>query len=80
MMAEIIEPAGSNNVTQSKIAVLGILFLITGILGLPLLWVNKRFSTFERICWSLVLLAYTIALIGVTIAVLSWLYRFIVGV
>ncbi|MEM9644394.1 MAG: hypothetical protein AAF989_05330 [Planctomycetota bacterium] len=76
VVADVADPP---SVTQSKLAVLSILFLVTGIFGLPLLWVNKKFSTAERVLWSLLLLAYTIALIGVTIAIFKWFYSFFFG-
>lgn len=70
-------PAGS--LLQSKAAVLAILFLATGFLGLPLLWINRRFSTLERIVWSVLVTIYTIALIALAAVILVWSYRRIVG-
>jgi len=55
--------------------VLAILFGVTGALGIPLLWMNKRFSTLERVFWSIVLTIYTSLLIGGTLWVLWWAYR-----
>lgn len=59
--------------------VLVILFGVTGALGIPLLWVNKRFSLAERIFWSIVVLIYTTALVGVTAAIVVWAFQVIMG-
>ena len=36
---------GTDKLIQNKLAVLACLFFVTGFLGLPLLWMNRRFST-----------------------------------
>lgn len=64
---------------QSKWAVLVVLFCVTGILGIPLLWINKKFSTVERLVWSIVVTIYTAILIWIVFAILMWSYRQIVG-
>ncbi len=71
--------SGMASVAESKGMVLAILFGVTGALGIPLLWVNKKFSLGERIFWSLVVTIYTTALVGVTAAIVMWAYRVIVG-
>lgn len=53
-------------------AVLALLFLVTGCLGLPVLWISRSFSTRMKIVWSLVATLYTGALVGCTSAVLWW--------
>lgn len=67
--------SGADKLIQNKLAVLACLFLVTGFLGLPLLWMNRRFSTAERFVWSLVVTIYTLALIGLVGLVVLWLYR-----
>ena len=64
---------------QNRTAVLAVLFLVTGALGIPLLWISKRFSTTERILWSLTVLLYTIVLIGATTWILWWAYQRLLG-
>ena len=64
-----------DSVTQSKLAVIGVLFLVTGALGLPLLWINRRFSRPERLFWTLVVLMYTLSLIWVTVEIVLWTYQ-----
>ena len=64
---------------QNRTAVLAVLFLVTGAFGIPLLWISKRFSTAERILWSLIVLLYTIVLIGGTTWILWWAYQRLVG-
>ncbi len=64
---------------NSRAAILGTLFLITGAIGLPLLWYSPVFSQLEKWIWSAIALIYTAALIGVTWAVVVWCYRIISG-
>ena len=70
---------GAEKLIQSKLAVLACLFLVTGFLGLPLLWMNRGFSTAERLLWAIVVTIYTLALIGLVAAIALWCYRMIVG-
>ena len=60
---------------QNRLAVLALLFLVTGCLGIPLLWVNKRFTTGQRVLWSIVVTLYTVALVAIVAAVWVWSYR-----
>lgn len=62
-----------------KTAVLAILFLVTGCLGVPLLWISKSFSNRERIFWSVVVTLYTAILIGIVVWILAWSLRQIGG-
>ncbi len=57
--------------------VLAILFGVTGALGMPLLWMSTKFSLAERIFWSIAVITYTTALVGVTAAIVMWSYRMI---
>ena len=54
---------------------LAILFTTTGFLGLPLLWVNRRFNAAERVIWSVVVTLYTMALIIGVVAICVWSLR-----
>ncbi|TWU45240.1 hypothetical protein Q31b_04110 [Novipirellula aureliae] len=72
--------AASESYLQSRMAVLGMLFLVTGALGIPLLWMNKRFSTRERVVWAVVVSIYTAALLYFTYILCMWSYHRIVGI
>lgn len=72
-------PDTASEMVQSRAAVLAILFLVTGALGIPLLWMNQSFSTLERILWSIIVTLYTIALIVVAWMIVVWSYRQIFG-
>ena len=72
-------PASHKSVLQSRAAVLATLFLVTGVLGVPLLWVNQKFSKGERIFWSIVVTIYTAILISIAYAIVMWSYRQIIG-
>ncbi|TWU57021.1 hypothetical protein Poly51_29420 [Rubripirellula tenax] len=64
---------------DNKWAVIAILFAVTGFLGIPLLWMNKSFSTLERVFWSIVVTIYTLLLLAGAAAVCMWSYRQITG-
>ena len=66
---------GGGNLIQNKLAVLAALFLVTGFLGLPLLWMNRQFSAVERLFWSVVIIIYSLILTGITVFVIWWSYR-----
>ena len=70
---------GTDKLIQNKLAVLACLFFVTGFLGLPLLWMNRRFSTAERFLWSIVVTLYTLVLIAIVVAIFVWVYRQIAG-
>ena len=60
LVDESLETAKANSQgLQNRLTVLAILFFVTGALGLPLLWVNRRFSIREQMIWSLVVTLYT---------------------
>lgn len=66
---------GTDKLIQNKLAVLACLFFVTGFLGLPLLWMNRRFSTAERFFWAIIVTLYTLALIAIVVAIFMWVYR-----
>lgn len=67
--------SGKKDLLQSRSAVLAILFLVTGALGIPLLWINRNFSPIERIAWTIVVTIYTLILIAFTAWIVWWAYR-----
>ena len=78
---DLPEPAASSasEMVQSRAAVLAILFLVTGALGIPLLWMNQSFSNLERIVWAIIVTIYTVALIAIAWMIVMWSYRQIFG-
>ncbi len=64
---------------QSRAIVLGTLFLVTGVFGIPLLWMNRKFSSTERIAWTIIVTIYTAILIAIVYMILMWSYRQISG-
>ena len=72
-------PSTNQRLVQSRSAVFAMLFLVTGVLGIPLLWMNRNFSNNERIFWSIVVTIYTAVLIAIAAAIVIWSYRRIVG-
>ena len=59
---------------SNRKVILAMLFLVTGALGLPLLWLSPAFNATEKVIWSLVNLVYTLMLIGLCVAICYWAY------
>jgi len=72
-------PSAASAWLHHRGAVLAMLFLVTGALGIPLLWMNAKFSTLERMVWSVVVTLYTVALIYAAYLIVMWSYRQILG-
>ncbi len=68
-------PSVMEQTLQSRLLVLATLFCVTGALGLPLLWISPAFSRIHKVIWSIIVMAYTCALIGGTWAIVVWAYR-----
>ena len=66
--------AGWNFVLGNRAAMFGMLFCVTGFLGIPLLWMSRKFSHREKVIWSVVVTIYTLALIGIAVAICWWSY------
>ena len=71
--------ADSQNVMHSRMTVFAMLFLVTGALGIPLLWMSPKFSNTERVVWAIVVTVYTAMLIFVAGAIVMWSWRQIFG-
>lgn len=69
----------TSELIQSRGAVLAMLFLATGALGIPLLWMNRNFSDTERIVWAIIVTIYTLILIAIAAAIVMWSYRQVFG-
>lgn len=68
-------PSIRNELLHSKLLVLGILFGVTGVLGLPLLWMSRAFSTQEKMVWSVINTIYTTTLVVGTWMIVRWAWR-----
>lgn len=64
---------------NSRGAVLSFLFLVAGVVGLPLLWVNPNFSRRERVFWTVIMLLYSFILLVLFGGMLWWIFRLIIG-
>lgn len=73
--AKAVGGVSVERLVQSKLAVLAILFGVTGFLGLPLLWMNRRFSDGERVFWAIANIIYTSGLIYLAFRICLWSYR-----
>ncbi len=65
---------------ENKLAVLSMLFLVTGALGIPVLWMSPKFSTFERWLWTILNSIYTAGLIWIVVQICLWSWRRISGI
>ena len=63
--ADSSSPEG--RISDSKWATLIVLFVVTAVLGIPMLWRNPRFSLLERLFWSSAVILYTIAIFGLLV-------------
>ncbi|MCA9131511.1 MAG: hypothetical protein KDA45_00080 [Planctomycetales bacterium] len=72
-------PAGSTSrwrvLLDNRRALLSMLFLVTGFLGIPILWLSPKFSHQEKVVWSLLVTLYTLLLIGGAVAILWWSFQ-----
>ena len=57
---------------DSKLLVLGLLFFVMAILGIPLLWLSNAFSKIEKVFWTVIVVVYTALLFLGTYWVLRW--------
>jgi heme/copper-type cytochrome/quinol oxidase subunit 4 len=60
---------------SSRPYVLIILFAVTGVLGLPLLFMSPAFSRSGKVFWAIVVTVYTALLIWVTVVICLWAYH-----
>lgn len=65
----------TENLLHSRAVVFGMLFLVTGALGIPLLWMSPNFSNTERIFWAIVVTIYTAILIFIAVTIVMWSWR-----
>ena len=65
---------------QSRGAVLSFVFLVAGVVGLPLLWMNPNFSRNERVLWTVLIVMYSITLLILAGGIVFWVYQAIFGV
>jgi hypothetical protein len=59
---------------SSRKTILIILFGMTGVLGLPLLWISHVFTVGEKVLWTILNTLYTLMLIGLAAGVCYWCY------
>ena len=67
--------SNENPLFHSRGLILGLLFGVLAILGLPLLWYSPVFSRGEKWFWSLVIVLYTLLLLGITAVAVLFAYR-----
>ncbi len=70
---------GHHRLLQSRGAVLSFVFLVAGVVGLPLLWMNPNFSRGERVAWTVIVLLYSITLLILFGGMVWWIYRLLFG-
>lgn len=64
--------AGGKSLLDRPWFILGLLFLVTAILGLPLLWISRGFSPAWKIVLSVIVTLYTVLLFWGFWLVLTW--------
>jgi hypothetical protein len=73
-----VQPSKWRALLDSRPAMFGLLFGVTGFLGIPFLWMSENFSHTEKIVWSIVVTIYTLILIGAAAAICWWSYTQII--
>lgn len=68
-----------SGILENRKAIIVMLFGITGVLGLPLLWLSPKFSVNEKLIYSVAVTFYTAVLIGIAVAAVWWAYSRIMG-
>lgn len=78
MASQIPKPSKGRSqwetILSSRRTIFIILFGMTGVLGLPLLWLSHAFSAWEKVLWSALNTLYTLALIAMAAGVCYWCY------
>ena len=72
------EPLGK--IGRSKPAILTTVFLVAGILGLPLIYYSPVFNQKEKALWTTIVLIYTAILFYILYRVAAWSYESITSV
>lgn len=72
--ADAVENESSQGISSSRPLVFGILFGVTGAIGLPLLWFSPAFTRNEKWLWSIVNTLYTLGLVAIAIASLRVIF------
>lgn len=72
------EPLGK--IGRSKPAILTTVFLVAGILGLPLIYYSPVFNQKEKTLWTVIVLIYTAILFYILYRVAAWSYESITSV
>lgn len=72
-------PDGHDRFLYKPWVVLGLLFLVTMFLGLPLLWLSPWFSKFAKIIITLLNLVYSALVLWAFYLLMAWCYGRISG-
>ena len=77
--ASITSPA-IRKLVDNPWVLLGLLFLVTAALGIPVLWVSRAFSTPVKILLTIVVSVYTILILWLFWIVMAWCWPSVVEV
>ena len=64
-----------NSLLHSRSLIFGLLFGVTGVLGLPLLWYSPVFNRREKWLWSVVNVIYTAVLVLIAVGAVWFAMR-----
>jgi hypothetical protein len=68
-------PPHRSSFLDSRWLVLALLFLVTGALGVPILWASGAFSRNAKILLTLVVTIYTLLICTVAALIVLWAYQ-----
>jgi hypothetical protein len=72
-------PSKARELLDNPWLIVGMLFLVTAALGLPLLWLSRGFSRPAKIALTFAVLLYTALLFWLVWLILLWSYGRIIG-
>lgn len=82
MLAEVVEPVRKSiwtDLSDNTWLLLATLFLVTGAIGIPLIFYSTRLSIFQKILLTIVVSIYTLILIGGAGWAVYWAWSVISG-
>ena len=68
-----------SSLLSNRRAILVLLWGVTGFLGLPLLWLSSKFTSAEKLLYSVLVTIYSLFLIGIAVGIVWWAYLRIMG-
>ena len=66
------KPRWWREIVDNQWLMIGMLFLVTAALGLPLLWISRGFSTWAKVILTIAVLVWTVLVFWVFFLIMAW--------